>query len=739
MTVKNLVSDFGAVADAVRQTLTLSISNGSPSLTVPSGVFSAADQTKRITFWHSNFGGIGGFSSTISTFTAGGGATDTLTLASNSTAALSAESCDVLWGTDNISAFTGLSGWRAWAQTQTDPGNPPILEIPDGNYAANFSAGSGQAINYGVLNSPTIRSVSGNAAACKIMNLGLGEIRLGGDPAIAATASLTNAGGNSVRLQTASAGATTVTLTNPSGTDLGGATYGSRVVVDRVCLLAAYDTQGLYEEFFGYPPNSFYFEWNVITAYNSGTGVVTLQNPLTQAYKSTYPRWGDESTIFGSDQGGPFTMWVAPDGYNNTVTLENFTLDNTHNQSAAHVRNLICNGMVMVGPGLYPTQADIVEMNDCVYPDQLEVDKMTNQVTWNNCTLNRLQQQSASPNKMYVNGGSIQILETAKYTEANNVTFTGSGTLRIGTTGYGRTDRAVINNCTGIASIVRGGCTSDDLGGSSGPGSAANASDFLSFVDGVIKFEKSINDGTGGIGNTGQQNITRGLMPGTWVTFDDKYMDRVTDVYEDGTYCYIQFANATDWPFTPVSRLITHPCPDFTMTNCTGTSSLLESLNNAPARTPIYSYSKNTYTADASGTSAHTSPTLLGRLVTCKFSVSTAYTGSLTYKQSQFNNWTGRKTDYSNYSIQADINIQTTGVRFMNAAAAATGTVSGDNLPDLTSVGPLWFGGGGGVGSVPVFSANVTNGETPTITVEITLNQGIPPVAVAPLRLRLRA
>lgn len=744
MPVVNLVSDFGGVGDGQRQTVNVTVSNGSPTLTVGTAIFNPATIVgKRVSVWN-------GSSFTTGVVLASPTPTSTVvTLNGNFNFSVTASSSDVLWGTDNSAAFTGASGsWRAYARTQTDPGDPPILEIPDGYYAASFSAQVGGGINVAVLNSLTMRSVSGNAAACTVATFNNGEIRFGGDPAISPTKGLYNSGGNSVRVQSASAGASTITLSNPSGTDDGGATYGSRVVVGRACLLTCFDVQGLNEQDYGYPPNSYFYEWNTIAGYDSGTGVVTLQTPLTQEYKSTYPRWGPLDTSFavgnfgGSDQGGPFTMWVCPSSYDNTVTLENFTIDSPHNQTSAHIRNLVLNGVVNTGFGLYPTQNDTFTATDTTYVSNLEVDKMVGTVTWNNCTLTKIQQQSASPNRMIINGGTIKILETTKYTEANNVSFIDSAQITFGVTVHGRTNRVVLNGCTGIATIARGGASTIDLFGSTGPGSQGAASDLYSFVGGVMRFAKAINDGAGGIpGNVGQQNLTRCLVPGTYVLFDDKYMDRVTDVYEDGTYCYIQFASTTDWPFTPVSRLKVHPCPDFTMINCTGTAVELSDWNRAPPRIPLYSYLNRDYVADASGTTAKATPVLLGRMSSLTYTVSTAYTGSLTFKISQFNNWTLRKTDYSTYSMRNDINMNLTGVRVVRDATTSTGAQSGDTLPDLTSTGALWSNSGS-VAVLPVFSANVTNGETPTINVVMVFDQGIPsptPTAVVPLRLRLRA
>ena len=706
---RNLVSDFGGVGDAQRSTLVATISSGTGALSVGAGTgsFVPGDVGKAIAIWSGSnyyFGAISARSSA-----------DAITITPNISFSLSSASSDILWGTDNTSAF--ITGWRAWAQTQTTPAYIPVLEIPDGNFAYRSDPSAGGALHFGVFNSAKVRGLSGTAANCKLMQFGNSEMRFGTDPAVVPNRgyNTTQSGGNSVRLATAAEGATSATVVNFGTTAADGSTFGSRVVVGRVCLLAAYDMQGIYESFFGYPPNSYFFEWNVITAYNAGTGLVTFQNPLTQAYKSTYPRWGLENTQFGSDQGGPFTMWIAPDGYNNTVTLENMTIDSPHNQCATHMRNQTLNNLVMNGPGLYPTQNDIVEINNCVYPQSLEIDKMTNQVTWNNCTLNILQQQSASPNRNILNGGTINQLETAKYTEANGVAFAGQASILLGVTSYGATSRVVLNDCTGIASILKKGVSTDDLGGSSGPGEQQNASDFFTFTGGVIRILKSLNDSAGG---EGQQNYTRGLIPGSWITFDDKYIDQIADVYEDGTYCYIQFANTTNWPFTPVVRLSTHPCPDLTVRGCTGTAPELEDFNQAPARAPAYSYSKRTYTADGTGTTVKPVPSVIGRLVTAKYNVTTP--GSVTFQQSWFNNWPTLKSDYSTYTFPPTIACVNGGLRTINGGAAASGAQGSDSIPDLTSVGQIWMQGGSFSG--PIFSANGSNA---VITSEIITDQGI--------------
>jgi len=734
MPTVNLVSDFGAVGDGQRTTVNITVTSGSAVLTLGTATFNAGTITgKTVSVWNGsnyNTGVVQASPTPTSTV---------VTLSNNFTWNATASSSDVLWGTDDTSAFKGTTGsWRAYARTQTDTGDPPILEIPDGNYLIDMGAGAGGiggGMNVGVLNNLTVRGQSGVAANVKLMNFANGEVRLGHDVAVVHNRGLYNNGARSARVLTGRRGDTTITLSNPTGLDDASATYGSRIVVGRACLLTAFDLQAQDDSDYSYPPNPFYTEWNKVTAYNSGTGVITLETPLTQDYLATSPQWCPDDTSFasghvsGADHGGPFTIYIAPDGYNTTITLEDFTVDDPHNQTAVHVRYMVCNRLVMTGFGLYPTQNDIIEMNDCVYPNQLEVDKMTNQVTWNNCTLNRLQQQSASPNKMILNGGSITTLDTARYTEANNVAIT---SVLIGVSGYGRTDRAILNNCTGITTLQRSGCSSDDLGGSSGPSAGTDASSFYEFNAGVMRFLRSRNDAGAWASGTGQQNPTRMFTPGAWVFFDNKYLDQVTDVWDDGTYCYISWANTTDWPFTPVSRFQSHPCPDWTVTNSTGTAPQLEDFNAATNRAPIYSYSKRSIVAGASAATvnANYNALLLGKFVSEKLNVITPYVaGALTFNDSQFKNRTYvQRSDWSSSTtFGSTINMAVAGERIIRSATTATGAQSGDSLEDMTTPGEVNFTGAAAAGTI--FSANVTNGETPTITVEYIMDQGIPPIS----------
>lgn len=697
----------GGVGDGQRASITASITSGaSPVLTPTSATttFSAGDVGKVIYVVYSSTSYPTNLTSpTITAFNAGTGA---VTLSGTNATAATSVAMDILWGSSNSSA---LSAFNTWALAQV---GQTVLTIPAGRFCVNS--------NPFVMpnrNLPDVKWIGAGAGSTIISHMVASEARLGGDIPIKQKG-LADAAGNSARLLTASAGLNTITLSNPSGTDGGGATYGSRMIVGRYCLIAGFDMQSVASGLFGYPPNFYFYEWNKITGYNSGTGVVTLQNPLTQAYKSTWPHWSDGDSGH-ADQGGPATIWVAGADYDSTVELNDLTIDSPYNQTAILCRDVILRRVTHIGPGTYPTQCNNFTADTCVYPLSLEIDKCVNNVTFINSDLNILFFQSASPNILSVTGGTLkQSTGTPKRFTYDGIAFTGAAKLQVGAAAYGVTSFGDVRNCTGIVEFSRNSGNTGDVGA---------ATSFYSFNAGVMRFLKTDNDGI-----SGQANPSRFFMPGAWISFDDKYIDQVVDTYEDGTYVYIQWRNTTDWLVTPIAQLKPHPCPDFTMRNCAGTALELEDWNQAPARIPLYSYSKRTYTADGTGTTVKTAPTILGRLTTIKLTVATP--GSVAFNVSRFNNWNLYKTDYTSTAIGPAIACAFGGLRTVTGAAAPSGAQGTDVLPDLTSLGQLWSTPGQYF-SGPIFSANGSNA---VITMEINVDQGIPSAVAANQNARVR-
>jgi hypothetical protein len=329
-------------------------------------------------------------------------------------------------------------------------------------------------------------------------------------------------------------------------------------------------------------------------------------------------------------------------------------------------------------------------------------------------------------------GGSVRrFTGTPKRLILDGVEFVGAGVndqkMQLGATSFGRTNDVQVSNCTNIKTIEDGSASQDGIHG-------GGASTTMSMSNGIITIVNTDNDGSL------QENPTRVFVPGTWLYMDSKAIFQVIDVTQDATNTYIQTSLAGTWPFT-VAAVTVHPALSVTFRNNTGTSTLLEDLNQAPAGLPFRSYAKRTYVA---GTPNPTFSVLdlRGRLRTLKINVTTVYTGagSLKFNSTQFNNWPYIKmSDYSSaadFGPIADMKVGT-GERIVNGAATASGAQSGDTLPDMTSTGDIWFYRT--QNSAPKFSAAVTNGETPTVTLEVITDQGIMPAAVAPLRLRLHA
>jgi hypothetical protein len=708
MSVKDLVADFGGVGNGQRTSVTGSIASGTNVFTPGTDIFSSGDIGKAIFIRSGSF--LHPSNETVVKITAYNSGTHAITLDTNAGSTISGATCDVLWGTDNTDALTGATGsYIAWAQslgaTQAN------LTIPAGRYCANL--GPFHPLNFGVQNS-LISGPLNNADSCILSMLTSPEMRLGGDPPVPVNKGLTNVSGISARLNSTTAGATTATLVDKAG-------YGSRITVGAYCFVSGYDMQSVGAGTFGYPPNPFFYETNVITGYNGATGTITFQNPLKYAYQSDWPSWSSSST--DPDQGGPATIYVLSD-FNRVVELNDVTLDHPQAQISCHGRSVILRRVKHTVWGVYPTQNTTYEAYDSTFPVNHEVDKMNGTVLFSGCDLNIIQVQSASPDVLTITGGTLKhITGSPKKLVMTDVVMqgsTGSGERQIQVgCGYGRTDEVILTGITNLDAFGPGTSTNSGIHGG---GFCAT----MPLTSGVFKFLKTDNDGVS------QENPGLNLVPGTWLALDNKLYFQVTRVWEDGTYVYHQTNLPGSWPFTGTSA-VPHPAPRFTMTGCSGLVPEIEDYASAAPAIPLYSYSKRTY---VNGSGTNTTPfslvQLRGQLRTAKFNVTS--TGASTFHESQFDNWDAiYKANYTTYTLAPTINMATSGQRIINGAAPATNAQSGDSLPDLTSIGQIWFQGQSNSG--PIFSANNTGA---TLTVEFTMDQGIPATTNMTYRPRIR-
>lgn len=716
MATKDLVADYSGVGDGQRVSVTGSITSGaSPVFTPTSNIFAAngGDPTGKAIYLVTS-GWTYPTGVTVVTVTSYNSGTGAVTLSGTNSTAKTSVTMDVLWGTDNSAFFLSF---RSFAQTQGS--TQTQLTIPAGRYCVSLNPFQQLTVN---TQNILISGPLGAASTCILSQLVPAEMRFGGTLPI--RGGLGAASGASARLQTCTRGSTTATLVDKTN-------YGTLLTsgVGGMCFVTAYDRQSRNASPYGYPPNPHFHETNRITAYDSGTGVITFQNPLSNTYKSTYPSWysGD---LNNADPGGPATIYVLTD-YDRVVEINDIKIDNPYHQTSCLGRTVILRRSIC--PGFYPTQNESFSAYSTSWSGtEMEVDKIVGTTLFDGCDMGILKHQSASPNVCIVQNNCTfgQISGTPRRI---TVSDSAVGQFQIGALAFGHTDEVTITNVTGITSISTGASGTDGI-------HSGGVSATMSITNGLFSFLKTDNDGAGG-----EENPVRGLVPGAWIfTVDNKLLFQITDVYEDGTYCYVQTSLTGSWPIT-VTGLRCHPAPIFTMRNCTGTAPNLEDFNNSPARAPIFTYSKRTRVAGATATTAEgipAFPIVRGNIQYIKETVVTPYVaGALTHRFSQFNNWPLLKSDLTTtVSIGATvINMQTTGVRTLVPNVAGSGGVTGDTLDNLSGTGPLWMYTKQNNGSV--FSSNVSNGETPTTITEILADQGIPPpvpAAVAPLRLRLR-
>jgi len=120
-------------------------------------------------------------------------------------------------------------------------------------------------------------------------------------------------------------------------------------------------------------------------------------------------------------------------------------------------------------------------------------------------------------------------------------------------------------------------------------------------------------------------------------------------------------------------------------------------------------------------------PVVWGRPTSIKQTITGLFTGAsaLGFKVDLSNNWQILKeSDMSaitNFGSSVDMKIA--GTRTMTNAAAPTGSVGADSLYNFAPIGSVWFHQA--AFSSPGFTASVTNSDTPTVTVEFIMDQGI--------------
>lgn len=712
---KDLIADFGGVGAGDYQTVTrtVSVTSGTKNVSFTVNTFVAGDVGKFIS--------IPGLDvNTIATVTDA----QHIVLGTNANATLTSASVLIEYGTDDAAAFTAFNVW-ALANQGTDD----IKLVLQSGKTFQILTDNRNGVSRGAIFASGVKSLLvygyGATLACPFSGAwaALGAIKGMVQRGIA------EADGASARVQTVATGATSVTLTAASLA----AGYASRFVVGNYVLLAGFDLQGFWNAPFGFPANSHYFEYLKVSAVNVVTGKVDFTSAVTQDYKDYWPNYngGDGSEV---DAGGPATIYALHSDWNCAVEYQGLTIRQTQQDIICLGRSITFRDCVCTpGTKLIPTQNSLFALyNTDQTSSTIEVDKLIKRMIWDSSPVSIIQFQSSSTDLLEMTNTTVGtgISGTPKVATFVNCNLP----IQPGCYAYGRSDETTITNSV-VSSIVASGALVTGAYDGSNPGINIIAT----MAGGIISWPNT-------------SGAPAFAVPGTYCMWNGaaatETLFKIIDVTQDATTTYIQTSLSGGFPAVPLGGgklfIRVHPAPRFTARNCTGCADIVD-LCQAPARAPLYSYSKRTYDGLTnplpSTSNSDTGPVLWGALQTLKVNVSKAYTGTngnLQFSPTRSDVYTVIEPDYSAGSYIPGVKLNTLGNRII-APGSVQNSQAGDS--GLDPVNAVWMTGA----TSAVIGANITGESSsvyPSFTVEWTTNQGIPPavpVAVMPLRFRLHA
>jgi hypothetical protein len=314
-------------------------------------------------------------------------------------------------------------------------GTQATLVVPEGTYSAS---------SFSLCDSYPGATIQGEGIDVSILEgqVNLGNIGYGGENG---TGEGTTGSPTVPRIATVNSGATTLTLLDPTN-------RLTNFYVGQPIMITAYDLQG-----FGFPINNHIFEYNRITAINTGTGVLTLESPLEyDDYKSTYPvvYEGDNSI---PDQCGSAAVQDMGHNWDQELIVRDLTIDAPDLIQGNAIRSVLFERVKFADGQMIPSQMDSYILRDCQVLGFVEMDKMVDLVWYDNCTSTGFVQcQSSSINLLKVTDSTFDVLlGTAKSTEISNSTF---ASLQLGPSAYGQgtgpvtIDNAVVDLLVGVNS-----------------------------------------------------------------------------------------------------------------------------------------------------------------------------------------------------------------------------------------------------------------------------------------------
>jgi hypothetical protein len=546
-------------------------------------------------------------------------------------------------------------------------------------------------------------------------------------------------------LQGAGAGVSILHLTNPNGHDFGpgemvtavaeqprfftahaGQNYirlqdptkASLFTVGKWVLLMAQDMQSQ-----GFPQNDHNFEFLKIAAVDTETGKLTFETPVADTYKDTYVQYIFEGgTQF--DQGGTPTIFRMADAWSQDTTVSDLTL-----RVDAHIfkypRNTLWERCEFDGKRP-PIQSVGTHWTakDCNFNDLLmEVDKLVENITFENCTGIRAFVQSSSIRNLTMFNCSGQWLRgLPRVARLTNCRF---DELGVTPTAYGPSRSVWLTNCH-VSSALTTGSSEKRV-----------ASSHASFSDGVIAWNRDLAPGGG--------NHRQLLIDGEWhVLYTDEVFGvgplatfKILDVWHEGRVIYYRTTLPHDGAaFNAATQVGPHPCPYFTVRGGTG---LLAPFSYPAAYAKpylsyyntgtVHSYSARSFNNVHVGIDVQPSHSeVFGQLEKITVRVLKSYTGVRSTLRinlcTAFNGFHVYDADYSASLWQPSINLKVAGTRVITPTGT-TGTAAGDVNATYPS-GSVWMRGRASPSLVGGTIASEDPSVWPVFQYEAILDQGIP-------------
>jgi hypothetical protein len=345
---------------------------------------------------------------------------------------------------------------------------------------------------------------------------------------------------------------------------------------------------------------------------------------------------------FEADQAGPATLYLLDPAWDTEVTLRDLSWPTSASGQVSfagrklRLERVDFSGMTAVPNSLWPSGARTLEFVDCTM-NAPEHDKLVEELIIRGGSATTHIVQSASIGRMVIEDHSCNgIGGTVRNSEIRNVTV--ANAVAIGPSGYGSTESVLIEGSSAAALTWHSG-RNVLLSG-------------VSFSDGI--FSKS-DPNPQGVATFGQG----WAVPGSAIVLSNSAKQalaiaRVLGMWEDAGTAYVE----TDLDEVPngADRIIPHPCLDVTATGNTGALAVL----NGQSGTPLFSHASLTGPGTA---------TLWGGLTELRVDVTGTFDGELTISgPAEGGAWS------------AKINLNHAGERVITASGA-TGARPGDTLP----------------------------------------------------------